>query len=339
MSIYSIHSAKRSILFWGSTLGYTSKLFLQSILGIFPFFFIFACTPSPSSSKSPKPSTSLSSAALASPKPTTKRTSPPLTQTKRAPSSSVQNQAQAKLKSHFPSLQASFSLNWSFFKEYWIGWGVDQTQWIFILTPFNRKTQDKASHFVVHTLPLAQDCQTTSECDHWKLKFNVPQSCNTPLIGLEYRSLFPKDTGSKVTLTLVAPFTLFQKDQSHALKIKKAQPNPLRSIWQGDTRFEQTPTAHSESLFKRTRFITQKQAEILSEMDLNAYLKDPQSSSLGLECKPLFTLSRQSARSFNRVDAREKEFDGLEEEVQLFLFKQNQYTAIELEDEIKIRPF
>ena len=246
---------------------------------------------------------------------------------KALPTSDLIEQARVQLKSDNIDYLES-SLKWTQVGKQWVGWALTPKHLLFITSPTalqeSKRASSQKARLTIKKSVLPVECIDSELCDQWQSTLTFPQNCSQPLIGIRFRYTFTQDTGSKIRLLLYAPF-------QHS--------TPLNPIWQDDLRFEQTPTAHSESLFKKTEFINQQQAVKESEVELTPYLKQDSSQKEDLKCAPIFTLSRQSARSFNRVDARETEFDGVDQEVQLFLYKEGKYQRIELDDEIKIRPF
>ena len=296
------------------------QILLRSIIGLVFLINFPACTPS---SSSPPPKNSVHTQVHTQLNGTQSTGQSGINK----PSSDLIKQAQHLLKVH-DIHQVNSSLHWTQVNGHWVGWMHTQTDLVFIASSPSSNSTDKDSNqkgrLTLKKSKLPSECINSDLCDHWQSTQTFPQNCSQPLIGVQFRHTFTRDTGSKIRLLLYAPF----QDSL-----------TLSPLWQDDLRFEQTPTAHSESLFKKTRFINQQQAIKESEVDLKPYLKQTASPQKGLNCAPLFTLSRQSARSFNRVDARETEFYGIEQEVQLFLFKGGRYQLVDIDDEIKIRPF
>lgn len=150
------------------------------------------------------------------------------------------------------------------------------------------------------------ECET--ECEAWEKVSTKLALCRAPIaIYQQSRALKSAHNaeGSEVRWAIFSA----PHGQPHLrpppLPPKAGSDKTWRLVWEGQISSEMIAGGHAESVFTDVKLKADKTGE-LSE-------RRP--------CYDLIVSQRQRARSFNRVDAREREFDGEEVEETRFTFK------------------
>ena len=177
------------------------------------------------------------------------------------------------------------------------------------------KNRLKSHHWFVSDLihiKLPDACQSGS-CTQFELSHREPQPCMYPTLNLVFEMPIPGGQGVEKGLIML----LWDTDH------KKVWRPVLNVILQSNL----ISSGHGESLYTRAELA-------LTNPTPSKDVSRPQPT-----CQPLTLITRQSARSFHRVDAREREFDGIEVIEDTFEYRGLQFhEVIDEEVEIKIRP-
>ena len=234
-------------------------------------------------------------------------------------------QWQAEIRTSTWSRQQDWSLH-HINKNLWIIWPKEikhASHWPMYMVERNTKASKKVSQsskgWNISTLiriPL-KDCQNKT-CSHWKVKTRDLKICNRPLIVLQYHM-----SDAKVS-------------RSHYIHLITQVENTWQSVLHHPIFEHYFANAHREASRSKVSILptrTWSQSRVSSSSTAHA-------SSL-LHCHPLKMLSKQRARSFNLVDAPEREFAGVEEEESLWIYQSDTRKFIQQVDEddmeIKIR--
>ena len=193
----------------------------------------------------------------------------------------------------------------------------------------SKEQADSSSSQVTQRLregkPKLSTC-SQDECEPWTFLKNMSGLCRMS-VAIYQRSAPLKETsgmsGSETRWALLIP----------PAKTPKATPPPLpetavgwRTIWEGVVNSESIPRGPGETVFSQSQLIP---------VDHHLPLGD------GQVCRVLKVVTTQQARSFHRVDAREREFDEENVETTLFAYQKSKQRYIkqvsEPETTIKVR--